>query len=336
MLRGATVYLDQNAWVNLLKDSKKNLDARDRIQELAGCKNSGLAHFPLSAMHYMETWHRAKWESRYELAGIMRQLSGYLTLAPMFRLQRAEIEKAIVEKSGIKGYVPAPEVGAFGYGVDHAFASTSGRFVYVESLGDEHLDSPPIKLEDDPIRILRSRGDAIYQWVSLAGSPDSLDIEGIDRITQHRRGSLYAENQQIKMERWTSSGGRDFLDRAVITDDFNLALDEINEICEIRGVDPMSLICSREDIVELWRSIPTMHVYSSLRMQRFRNSHQKWSQHDFADLLALSAAIPYCDVVVTERQWCHFAKQAKLDRTYGTLITSSVDAALLKVNKFTA
>ncbi|MFE9474427.1 hypothetical protein ACFYOR_25820 [Streptomyces griseofuscus] len=329
-----TVYLDQNAWVNLLKEAKKSPSGVNlKIQELMEYKSSGLAHFPLSAMHYMETWHRSKWESRYDLAGIMRDLSGYLTLAPIHRLQRAEIERATVEKMKLKGFIPVPEIGAFGHGVDHAFASSTGRFRYVESLADEHLDSPGIELEDDPIRILKSKGDAVYQWASLAGSPDSLELEGFDRITQHRRGRFYADNQQKKMDLWTSSGGKDLMDRAVITNDFIAALDDVNDVCNIRGVDPLSLVHSREDIMELWNAVPTLHTYSSLRIQRFRNAHQKWSQHDLADLLALSVAIPYCDVVVTERQWCHFAKQAKLNRAYDTLITPSLNVAMQRVKE---
>ncbi|MET7810298.1 hypothetical protein ABZT26_05510 [Streptomyces sp. NPDC005395] len=262
-----TVYLDQNAWVNLLKEAKKGRSSTDcNIQELMERKKSGLAHFPLSAMHYMETWHRSKWESRYDLAGVMRDISGYLTLAPMHRLHRAEIEKAIVEKMALKGYTPVPEVGAFGHGVDHAFASSTGRFRYVESLADEHWDSPTIELEDDPIRILKSKGDAVYQWASLAGSPDSMKLEGFDRITQHRRGRFYAENQQKKMDFWTSPGGKDLVDRAVITSDFIVALDDVNDVCEIRGVDPLSLVHSHEDIIELWNAVPTLHAYSSLRI----------------------------------------------------------------------
>jgi hypothetical protein len=334
LLRGVTVYLDQNVWVNLLKESTGAAPSTGtRIGILSSYKKDHAVRFPLSAMHYMETWHRSKWESRYALASTMRDLSEYLALAPAYRLQRPEIERAIIEKMDIRGYAPNPAAGAFGHGVDHAFASSSGRFRYVESLGDEHLFSPTLKLTDDPIRILKSKGDPIYQWISLAGPPGAFDIEGFDRITQHRQGAFYAASQQEKMERWVSNGGKDMVDRAVITDAFVDLLDDLNDMCATRGVDPISVAHSREDIMHLWAAIPTVHVHSSLRIQRFRNSQQKWSQHDLADLSALSVAIPYCDIVVTERQWCALAKRAKLDATYKTFVTPSIDAAIAELEK---
>ena len=39
----------------------------------------------------------------------------------------------------------------------------------------------------------------------------------------------------------------------------------------------------------------------------------------------LSKAIPYCDIVVTEKKWVSLAKHAKLDKLYDTILLSKVD-----------
>ena len=42
------------------------------------------------------------------------------------------------------------------------------------------------------------------------------------------------------------------------------------------------------------------------------------------DKAALSIAVAYCDVVVTERQWVHVLKQAKGDEKMGTVLFSDL------------
>lgn len=50
----------------------------------------------------------------------------------------------------------------------------------------------------------------------------------------------------------------------------------------------------------LVRSMPSADVWSTLRFLKHRDLNLPWEQHDWTDMWALSVAIPYCDVVVTE------------------------------------
>lgn len=59
---------------------------------------------------------------------------------------------------------------------------------------------------------------------------------------------------------------------------------------------------------------------SELRRVRLRNPQQPWKRNDLNDLLFLSIAVPYCDVVVTERQWARHINQLGLAQQHGTTV----------------
>jgi hypothetical protein len=326
--RPTIVYLDQNAWVNLLRISHLTPGSGSTYEEFKIAQAAGRAIFPLSATHYLETWHRSDWESRYNLAAIMHDLSNFYTLAPIQRIQEVEVARSVLTRLECGKLKPIPRYAALGYGVDHAFASEYGRFVYFEEVNERGEGSKPtIPSDEQRLDQVRTRSDWHYQWLSLAGFPDSMDIQGLDRTPQHRRGSNYAKQQQILSNWINKKENRNMLRRFLLVEEFEDLAKDINKTCRLHSLDPSPLIQTREMIMNFIESVPTRHVFSELRIARHRNNQQPWVQHDFADLLALSVAIPYCDIVVTEKQWCHVARQAHLDRKYGTVMASNLKQA---------
>ncbi|MFF5918611.1 hypothetical protein ACFY8C_09710 [Streptomyces flavochromogenes] len=293
-------------------------------------KEEGRIIMPLSATHYLETFHRSDWESRWALSSVMSDLSDFCTVAPIHKLQRAEVARAVSRRLTPRKLHPIPALGVIGFGVDHAFASEYGRFRYVENIEtNDRPEGPPVdpgEYRIDRIRHLSSEWE--YQWYSLAFLPVGGDDFGLDRITQHRRGRRYAEDEARRSAELHAAGSKEMMSRALITEDFNSLVDDINWICEILNVDPHRLIRKRGDVYSFVFDIPTRHVFHALRSSRYVNPQQGWHQHDFADFMALAVAIPYCDVVVTERHWRHVAIQAGLDKTYDTQIFHKLDDAV--------
>jgi len=70
--------------------------------------------------------------------------------------------------------------------------------------------------------------------------------------------------------------------------------------------------------------IPSRWVECEMRRLRHANPQKQWEGNDLNDVMALSVAVPYCDVVVTERQWAHFVGVAKLDRRFNTTVISDL------------
>lgn len=329
--RRTIVYLDQNKWVQLLvKDQQALPGSGSNYDALRKLKEDEEVTFPLSATHYLETWHRSNWESRWALASVMHDLSGFFTLAPIQKLQSAEVARAALQRLAPGKLLPIPSAGLIGYGVDHAFASEYGRFRYVERIEtDDEPEGPPVDPGEsrfDRLREIASEWE--YQWFSLAYLPVSGDEFGLDRIGQHRKGRRFAEHEAQRSATLHAAGSKTMLSRALLVEDFNDLLDDINIVCEHISVDPRQLLSRREDISSFIADVPTRYVYHTLRSSRYMNPQQEWHQHDLADLMALSVAIPYCDVVVTERHWRHVAVQAGLDRKYNTRIMHKLDDAV--------
>jgi hypothetical protein len=60
----------------------------------------------------------------------------------------------------------------------------------------------------------------------------------------------------------------------------------------------------------------------SLKKGYYRDANHNWTISDIRDIGALSLAVPYCDVVVTDRQVAHALTAAKLGEHFGTSIFS--------------
>ena len=81
---------------------------------------------------------------------------------------------------------------------------------------------------------------------------------------------------------------------------------------------------ARCKIVEYFKSFPCFYTGVILEHQLIK-SKCSFDKNDLIDLLHLSSAIPYCDIVVTEKQWTQYAKQGKIDDLYSTILLSDIN-----------
>ncbi len=78
-------------------------------------------------------------------------------------------------------------------------------------------------------------------------------------------------------------------------------------------------------LVALLSALPSRDVIFDLRRLRHADTNARWKANDLNDLGSLSVALPYCDIVVTEKQWRHLAVQAGIPDRYGTVVLDSLD-----------
>ncbi|MFI8252772.1 hypothetical protein [Streptomyces filamentosus] len=333
------VYLDQNKWVELLKAEKSGADTPSLAAAVAlrQAVQSGAVVVPLSAGHYLETWHRSNWESRHELARIMRELSQFSSLAPVQRVQRLEIEFAIDEYLGFGAARSDRESirkQVIGRGVDHAFASPTGRLRLVSSVAIDGVpEGEPLEPEPhllDLMEKVRNLPNDAYEWWSLAGNEnDSMIHEDWDTRGQHRIGDSYAEQERAISEHLASNPKKKArLDDIIAAQEMVEISEDVHEAAVAIGLEPLNVygklieMGGPEAVKGFLRSMPSIAVRYEARRLKHRNHQWPWQQHDHIDLASLAVAIPYSDIVVTERQWAHLFKVAKLDRTFGTQVIS--------------
>jgi hypothetical protein len=322
----AIVYLDQHIWIGLLRGSRDDDPvAIAALSALRAALNDGLVVVPLSAAHYLETWNRKSEKSRHELAALMRDLSGYKTMAPLQKLQRIEVERAIVRRVDELSSAPDRRAQFIGYGACHAFDSPTGRFRFVESIATKDEPEGPAVPTPELLSTQTLAGEE-WEWLNLAGPQELLELDGVDVTPEHRLGDKYVENE-LATRRFlaTEDLARERLADFMVMQELIDLLPIINDVCERLNVDPRPMLAGNPSSGRSFiNDVSTSAVLAALRTLRHRNMSHPWMQHDRTDLIAMSVAVPYSDIVVTERQWCHLIKVARLDRDFGTAVTATI------------
>jgi hypothetical protein len=71
-------------------------------------------------------------------------------------------------------------------------------------------------------------------------------------------------------------------------------------------------------------AIPSRWAEMKLRHRRQANPQKAWEGNDLNDVTSLAVAVPYCDVVVTERSWASLINAAKVGDRFDTLVTPNL------------
>lgn len=92
---------------------------------------------------------------------------------------------------------------------------------------------------------------------------------------------------------------------------------------------PLCLYLMRNNLlnIEFLRDIPSLNVFAEF-MHDILNSNKEVEKNDQKDIRFLATAIPYCDVVITEKKWCNLAKKHNFDTKYNTTISKNIDTLL--------
>lgn len=115
------------------------------------------------------------------------------------------------------------------------------------------------------------------------------------------------------------------LTRALLADSVADLIPVLNEHIDARNVTAHELYdLGADGITEFLKNIPTRHVLFELRRARHAQRHHNWTANDLNDLAALTVAVVYCDVVVTENLWTDLLRRSKLDACYDTIVLSDL------------
>jgi hypothetical protein len=326
------IYLDQNHWIGLLRATRESARASGDyrlLQKLRDGVQAGSFVCALSGSHYHETWHRVDKDSRYALAGLMQDLTGYVTLAPhqTVRLQenRALLAQLIESGGRLSHEVPVTRSLVIGRGVDHAFSSPTGRFRFVAHLASEGLAEgdrvdPPDSFTAAVSELKAERPD-LYEWISLAGFDEHPDVEGFELFTQRRRGREFADfrtdfSSEISRKRTHNAEN---VHRFLLVEFARRISEELRNIGKEVNA-PVPVLESWKQIESIIEAMPSSNTLFRLLRSRQRNRQKRWEPNDLGDLSFLAVAVPYADLIVTERQWAATVRMEHLDQRYRTKV----------------
>lgn len=317
------LYLDQNKWILLLKEHINGVDGDDstlsRLRELVV---EGEIVCPLSLIHLIETSSYSNKESVDEMFNLMLDLSLNQTVAPLPVVRDEEIWKEVDEflsrGSSMEGKV-------FGDGL--AFA-----------LGGRHYD---VVAESGEMGD-KKRREILDTIESEWATKEYLDLQDVRETfgsREHEQESIkkFEEGRMENEERFNDNSRRrkhevfGYFKEFVIPEVIQKQTQELAKMPDDKLFDildhdiEMERLESEEYAWEWIQAFPAVYTYVSLTSERDLQKDRDIKGNDLNDIMALSVAIPYCDMVVTENFWTHLSQQVGLDELYGTNVTTDIE-----------
>lgn len=307
-----TVYLDQMAWIHLSRvHYGRSEEWRDAYDAAIKARQSKRAAFPLSLSHLHETVNVGSDGPRGRLLDFMWELSGGFAVCPWPNLLQPEADNAVrhLQDQHVENLWDK----VFGIGIPQILGA--GPTLVRKTPG---ADPPPEDLQ-------RQIAEIVYgpeAWKVLKHPQMAEEIRKASEI-----GEDFAEDLQKKVDQEYAHPDKVHRQKLVNVRSLTGEMGDAFVRATMKlTADPKRFmaehITSKEDALRIRELMPTFHTFHVLNDARNRSRDVK--PNDIWDL-ALSLAIPYCDIVYTEREWCSFAIQAGLDDLRGTEMVCNPD-----------
>lgn len=312
LLRVLRVYLDQNHWIYLssaLHGRPRSQAEADAATVVLASVDAGLASYPLSLAHLEETWRQRRAAKRLPLADTMAAVSRNHTIAPPSALLPGELDRALRARFGEPTHVRALQ--PFGIGLAHMSDGEAPQ------LGAEVMR---VLLRRYPGLDRRRITDCVDAL--MIGGPD-VDLPFGDLTPPPREVSVsFAAEEQAQLERFAAHGSNtDERRRAVAA---RMLLDMREPLHEAQRRTSIStdelLALGGQGLTAFMRELPSRDALLELATLQHRNPQTRWQPNDLNDLVYISLAVGYCDVVVTERRWAANLNDSDVPRRRDTKV----------------
>jgi hypothetical protein len=326
------VYLDQNHWISLAKAAVGHSQGEQFKEALEAClaaSKDRTATVVLGSAHYFEVLKIGDCRQRRDVAAVMEDVTGFRTLLSRATVMRIELGAALDSLLHLESR--GPEVELVGYGVNHAFGLRSMRDSFCirdratgddatarlrEEFGAERFDSilnaHLLEFERSQLRGPKDEAE-LEKLRDLGYSPEKV-LEGPIR----RAGE--EQEQRLRLDGdgpWRRERLPDVVSARELWVEFqNMAPVALQE----RGVTLEDILTSPQAGVAFIRSMPSTDVAIALKTGWHRNRDKQWSANDVYDIDAMALAVPYCDIVVTEKACHHLLTMAGMDRRMNTIL----------------
>jgi hypothetical protein len=239
----------------------------------------------------------------------MVELSRWHTIGNHRRLYETEIDRSLSEMFGRPTLPRSAQ--AFGKGLNHAFGRNAIDY------------KPPPDVPDEIREPIKKRANEILEFAALVGAPPGFQAPNYDPQAGRTVAKAFAgEQERMRTVRRPNGYHRgDKNRRATSVEVFGEFEKGITAALNAAGLHWGHVYDSGQTGMErLIQLTPMMAVHLELRRLRHEASPKPWEENDLNDLSALSRAIVYCDVVVTERVWTDFVERTDLEDRFGTKV----------------
>jgi hypothetical protein len=308
-----TVYLDQNKWIDLAKalyraDAKAT--DRDNAESLKRAVDAGRLRFPISEVHLMEAYRIGNRERRLQIASVFAAFCGGWFIASRQARVSYELDAALRKLLTGEGMAAQQTFNAFAQDFFWAFGDNS-HLSSLTSIPADRLTE--ISSSIGPLNALLSyvglNDETIRRTAVVRMQASNTDLT--DRI-KSRRALSKCEPADLRFRAYSAQL---FLE---VQDKIDAALQRMGKSFEDFRALPDEKIVSLIDLVPCW------DIERRLAVQVEQQWDRELQGNDVYDIAALTAAIPYCDVVVTERLWAHLCNACGVATRYDSRVISSI------------
>jgi hypothetical protein len=331
------IYLDLNHWIALAKANASHSQgalAKEALDACHAAVESGRAVFPLSDSIYFEVSKIGSRRQRRDLREVMERISRFYVVTSRSVVSVHEIETML---DGLVGPSrdPINKMAYLDWGVMRAFGVNGALQVFDRATGEDVTEQARTSHPGGPEefdRIVRE-GDLKLNRSVLEG-PTSDEEEAELRANAWNPLAAFAVAQrraQQELEQaarfdadpaWRRGRIRDVISVREVAIELN---DHLAKGLADRGVDFDAVFTSAEMTRAAWDAMPSFDVAVTIKTEYHRDPNHRWRTNDIADIDALGSALPYCDVVLTDKAVVSHARRTGLAERLGTTIMSSLD-----------
>jgi len=310
------VYLDQKGWIDLAKiyySSAKNNEETRLLETIYTMLEENQVLFPLSIVHVDEMTKISSEIRRQQLAALMVKLSKGYSFSPYLDHHIAvEVDQIVAEKMGHVN-IDVRQI-FLKQGVHHLFGLKEGEIV---SRDGDTSKKPPKEIRKKMKKLLYDPRAFEYSLPKIKPHPSlrQYQKEVTTKMDEIRKRLLKIKDKDLRRRTFLAQNVS-----AIIVPHIIEALIDHGLTRDFFKIEEWT----REDLDRFLTGVPTGLTLITLTMYRELQFRKAIEVNDIADVWGLALAIPYCDVVVTERRWVAIAKQSKLDRVCNTIMLSSI------------
>lgn len=329
------IYLDQWVWIRLARAANGEPREASDLLVLAAVQDAaaqGVA-FPLSTTHRIETSKITSPRQRLDVARTMASISHCRTLRARKVLLRHQMLHAMHLTFGRPAFPPQPPE-VLGTGVRWAFYGEPGHGV-LRSLDGAVVDP----VTDSGMPEFLRKANQLTEMILLAGPgdeeigelrehygyrPEAMDVVEADRLDwEASYVEILAEHPASKAELRVRLQARELIHEHQAMFQALLGEYRINLNREV-GYNPDQPNVSRRRMVAFADAVPSLRIAVDLKVELFRGAAKPWSMNAIHDIDALSIAVPYCHVVVPDREMASLLSRSRAAERHRTQIITAL------------
>ncbi|MFF5361136.1 hypothetical protein ACFY4I_17365 [Streptomyces scabiei] len=256
---------------------------------------------------------------RADIADVMEEVSGFTTLLSRTHIMRLEVEAAL-DRALDTDSPHLADIELLGHGIGHAMGMRGG--LSIRSASGDVTDEARAAWPDGPAAfdLMLANAREQLERSMLRGPTDAevpdLKAIGWDPTAAKRSAEERAESERLLAERLDNDPQywnrlRDVVQARYMSLE---VIDMLTQALLDRGRTLAEVVTGRESIRAFADCMPSADIHATLTEAAHRNREKSWEPNDIFDIDALSIAVPYCDVVVTERYASHVLHAAHLPR----------------------